>query len=168
MKNQKGFTLIELLAVIVILAIIALIATPMILGVIDKARKGAAESSALGYIDAVEKEAVIGMLDNEAGNGNLSIPAGVYDTSSANLAKVSVKGQAPESGWVAINSEGTVVAASLKFASYNKHIGYTEADQAKGTLDAMITKPVQAEGQKVEDFVKAAIDAVRNALHPSA
>ena len=31
---KKGFTLIELLAVIVILVIIALIATPMILGVI--------------------------------------------------------------------------------------------------------------------------------------
>ena len=32
MKSNKGFTLIELLAVIVILAIIALIATPTILG----------------------------------------------------------------------------------------------------------------------------------------
>ena len=38
MKN-KGFTLIELLAVIVILAIIALIATPTILGVIEKSKK---------------------------------------------------------------------------------------------------------------------------------
>lgn len=45
MKN-KGFTLIELLAVIVILAIIALIATPVILGIIEDARKGAAERSA--------------------------------------------------------------------------------------------------------------------------
>ena len=35
--NRKGFTLVELLAVIVILAIIALIATPTILGVIEKA-----------------------------------------------------------------------------------------------------------------------------------
>ena len=50
---KKGFTLIELLAVIVILAIIALIATPTILGVVETARKGAAESSVLGYIDAV-------------------------------------------------------------------------------------------------------------------
>ena len=38
MKN-KGFTLIELLAVIVILAIIALIAVPIILNIIDDARK---------------------------------------------------------------------------------------------------------------------------------
>lgn len=45
MKN-KGFTLIELLAVIVILAIIALIATPIILGIINDARESAKERSA--------------------------------------------------------------------------------------------------------------------------
>ncbi len=60
---KKGFTLIELLAVIVILAIIALIATPMILGVIDSAKKGAAESSTYGYIDAIEKSDLKNMID---------------------------------------------------------------------------------------------------------
>ena len=45
MKN-KGFTLIELLAVIVILAIIALIATPIILGIINDARTQAKKRSA--------------------------------------------------------------------------------------------------------------------------
>lgn len=45
MKN-KGFTLIELLAVIVILAIIALIATPIILGIINDAREQAKQRSA--------------------------------------------------------------------------------------------------------------------------
>ena len=45
MKN-KGFTLIELLAVIVILAIIALIATPIILGIINDARNSAKDRSA--------------------------------------------------------------------------------------------------------------------------
>ena len=63
--KRKGFTLIELLAVIVILAIIALIVTPTILGVIEKARKGASEQSALGYIDAVEKQVAINQVKNE-------------------------------------------------------------------------------------------------------
>ena len=53
MKN-KGFTLIELLAVIVILAIIALIATPIVLGIIDDARNGAKDSTAQMIIDNVE------------------------------------------------------------------------------------------------------------------
>ena len=52
--NSKGFTLIELLAVIVILAVIALIATPLIMGVIDDARKGSAKNGAYGYVKALE------------------------------------------------------------------------------------------------------------------
>ena len=50
---KKGFTLIELLAVIVILAIIALIATPIILGIINDAREKANESSVELYGRAV-------------------------------------------------------------------------------------------------------------------
>ena len=41
MKKKNGFTLIELLAVIVILAIIALIATPIILGIVEDAKRDA-------------------------------------------------------------------------------------------------------------------------------
>ena len=46
MKNKLGFTLIELLAVIIILAIVALIATPIVLDVIDDARISAGKSEA--------------------------------------------------------------------------------------------------------------------------
>ena len=53
MKN-KGFTLIELLAVIVILAIIALIATPIILGIINDARTSAKQRSEELVVNAVE------------------------------------------------------------------------------------------------------------------
>jgi len=51
--NKKGFTLIELLAVIVILAIIALIATPIILGIIRDSRQNSAARAVEGYADAV-------------------------------------------------------------------------------------------------------------------
>ena len=92
--RSKGFTLIELLAVIVILAIIALIATPTILGVIEKARKGAAESSALGYIDAVEKQIMI----NEVDTSSSPIKDGTYSVEELNSLGVSVKGSTPTNG----------------------------------------------------------------------
>ena len=53
-QKKKGFTLIELLAVIVILAVIALIATPLIMNVINDAKKNSFKDSAYGIIKAVE------------------------------------------------------------------------------------------------------------------
>lgn len=52
--NKKGFTLIELLAIIVILAIIAVITVPLILNIIEDAKKGAERNSVIGYGKAVE------------------------------------------------------------------------------------------------------------------
>lgn len=50
---KKGFTLIELLAVIIILAIVALIATPMVLNVVDDVKKSAAETEARMVVKSV-------------------------------------------------------------------------------------------------------------------
>ena len=62
MKKKNGFTLIELLAVIVILAVIALIVTPMVMNTINSAREGAAKSSGYELFHAIEtKLAVIEM-----------------------------------------------------------------------------------------------------------
>ena len=52
--KKKGFTLIELLAVIIILAVIALIATPIILNVVDSAKESARKSSVAGFADAMK------------------------------------------------------------------------------------------------------------------
>ena len=52
--NRKGFTLIELLAVIVILAIIALITVPVVIKIINNAKKGAAEDSAYGVVESAK------------------------------------------------------------------------------------------------------------------
>ena len=109
---KKGFTLIELLAVIVILAIIALIATPMILGVIDSAKKGAAESSTYGYIDAIEKSDLKGMIET----GDYSTKKdGTYDLST--LTNVAYKGTAPTDVCV-VMKDGSVESGSFKFDQY--------------------------------------------------
>ena len=73
MKNKKGFTLIELLAVIVVLAIIALIATPIVMNTIKNAKKGAAERTADNYIKQVETAVAEAKLENK------SVPNGTYN-----------------------------------------------------------------------------------------
>ena len=62
--NKNGFTLIELLAVIVILAIIALIATPIILGIINDAREESNERSVELYASAVRNAMAAYQLKN--------------------------------------------------------------------------------------------------------
>ena len=53
MCMKKGFTLIELLAVIIILAIVALIATPIVLDVVNDAKDSAAKSEASMIVSGV-------------------------------------------------------------------------------------------------------------------
>ena len=71
---KKGFTLIELLAVIVILAIIALIATPIILGIINNAKKESQERSVELYASAVRN----GIASYQLTTGN-AVAAGTYN-----------------------------------------------------------------------------------------
>ena len=94
MDKKKGFTLVELLAVIVILAIIALIATPIILNVINDAKKEAAKDSFYGYMDAIEKAIIVNDIDEEEGFPTPD-PNGCYNLKELNK-KVNIKGTNPK------------------------------------------------------------------------
>lgn len=135
-SNKKGFTLIELLAVIVILAIIALIATPIILNVIDTARRGAAESSALGYIDAIEKQVMINEIDTSAPTFTLDA---VYNAAGIKAYGAEVKGDQPsDDSLVKIGTKGDVVDAIIIVNGYkvfynNKTSGDVRGAKATAT-----------------------------------
>ena len=130
-KNTKGFTLIELLAVIVILAVIALIATPIILNLIDKARKGAAESSAYAYIEAAEKAAVVYMMNNTKAKisaDSACTVTGAQMTCGDIDLTLDIKGDYPKSGKVTFGENGSVTGASdLKIGSYTVKYDGTKA-----------------------------------------
>ena len=154
-EKNKGFTLVELLAVIVILALIALIATPIILNVINDAKKQAAKDSAYGYMDAVEKYIVSSELEDK------SIQDRTYSVEELNSMGVSVKGSTPDNGNIEIknssvksydigidgyavsNGEVKKVSTTKSFKNgtavyYNpvsgeKCTGYTEANSTKET-----------------------------------
>ena len=63
MKKKKGFTLIELIAVLVILAILALIVTPLVLNIIRKAQLSANKRSIDAYGRSAEYAVAVYMLD---------------------------------------------------------------------------------------------------------
>ena len=95
---KKGFTLVELLAVIVVLAVISLIATPMILGVIETAKKSAAVESVNGILDAADKYMITSMLKGGKST-RFDFPE---DT------KLSYKGTKPESGTLVVDKDGNM------------------------------------------------------------
>lgn len=103
MREEKGFTLIELLAVIVILAVIALIATPLIMGVIDDARKGSAKNGAYGYVKALENTIATEMIkDTTISPSSIQTTVGqVVFTKRAN------NGNMEDAGTRGINYKGT-------------------------------------------------------------
>ena len=119
--KKKGFTLIELLAVIVILAIIALIATPIVLNMISNAKKSAAKASAYGYIQSIDNNNEFADADIE---NYTKIADGTYDVSNIT---VSMKGKAPDDGTVTITS-GKVSSATLCINGYTVTYDGKEAE----------------------------------------
>ncbi len=109
MKKKYGFTLIELLAVIVVLAVIAMITTPIVFGIINTAKKGAAEQSTVAYAKAVEDTVAIAAMNNKSyANRNDYL----YDE-----IKVDVSGSTPTGGIYALK-DGIVTRGTFCVNGY--------------------------------------------------
>lgn len=96
--NKKGFTLIELLAVIIVLAIIALIATPIIFNVIENAKLKSLENSTYGVVDAVRMQYMENLMNSTDGTVALT----------GNVADLTVSGEQPTGGTWTISNEKAV------------------------------------------------------------
>ena len=132
MYMKKGFTLIELLAVIVILAIIALIATPIVRNIIEDAKISATLRTADFYLDGVEMVVSTLILKDDGipngtygilENGNIclekyNLVTKTCEDRDSNLNNneviVEVKGEKPSGGTITIiNGEISDIALSL-------------------------------------------------------
>ena len=100
--KKKGFTLIELIAVLVIMAIIALIATPLVMSIIRKARISADKRSIDAYGRSIEL-AIAGYL----------MDTGSYPTSIEELT-VEYSGDEVVCSTTRLNSDSSVYLAGCK------------------------------------------------------
>ena len=123
---KKGFTLIELLAVIVILAIIALIATPIILGIINDARDSARERTAELVAKEVEL-AYTGYMYNNDGNEPKNfceyMDKKYFTMSNADL--------------------GTCSGNSVVVTSKDSEEGFTVTDKGNGSIEVTGAKNIK-------------------------
>ncbi len=144
MKNRKGFTLIELLAVIVILAVIALIATPIIIGVIEQARKKAFENTAYGVLEGLRLNYTERIL-----TGTTSTPKEFTFPNSG----LKLSGEEPAYGSAKIDSKGNI---SFALADRDKKwCAKKESDSEKVTME-----DYSAENCKIDGTIGEVTDAI--------
>ena len=126
--KSKGFTLIELLAVIVILAIIALIATPIILGIINDAKKQSEDRSAELYLDAAKKAIASYQTSHPDADfsdiSECSIETGKIICGTYEI-PLEISGQTPTSGTIKLSNGNVTNGTSIVYGTGTDSKTYT-------------------------------------------
>ena len=105
LNNPKGFTLIELLAVIIILAVVSIIATPIVLDVVEDSKESVNKSTAYNLLDAANLYYTESLLDNNKANKINSL-GNIYD-------EITVSGKKPSNGDLRVNDKGNVALSII-------------------------------------------------------
>lgn len=110
---KKGFTLMELLAVIVILGIIVLIVFPVFMAMIEEAKKGSFRNTAYGIVKSADYQHIKNVLNGQVVKVGCGIGYEVfkYENGKPEGKELSFKGGRPQSGTIAINTNGDVALA---------------------------------------------------------
>lgn len=125
MKKRNGFTLIELLAVIIILAVIALIATPIVLNVVDNAKLKSLENSAYGVMDAAKLKYIESMMNDT-------------QTKTGQCADLVVSGEKATAGTWTVTTDatgGSTAGVSITGVKFDSMKDYTCASKADGKVE---------------------------------
>ncbi len=123
MEKNKGFTLIELLAVIIILAIIALIATPLIMNIIEESKVSSLKAEGEFLVDG----ALLHIQSKELKEEDILYEQNIYDSIKLNKEKIGHNSSNPS---LYINS-----SKQVRFAIYDSGYCITkEYDQEEITV----------------------------------
>ena len=166
MKKKYGFTLIELLAVIVVLAVIAMITTPIVFVIIKTAKKGAAEQSTVAYAKAIEDTVAIDAMNNRSYVNR--------DDYSYDEIKVDVSGSTPTGGLYALK-DGIVTRGVFCVNGYRVNYSDSKAEayencddlkwegnivleETKGNLEYNKIKKVQIKENKANNSLIVSVE----------
>ena len=107
--KKNGFTLIELLAVILILGVVALIAIPVVNGIVKESRKGSFEQTNKSVVDALSTKCNTELIKGNAVAGTYYIVNGEIEGIN-----IGINGNLPDNGYVVVDSQ-----CNIAIASYN-------------------------------------------------
>ena len=124
--KKKGFTLIELIAVLVIMAILALIVTPLVMSIIRKARVSADKRSIDAYGRSIELAIADHLLDT-----------GAFPTSIGELT-IEYSGPEVECSTTQLNSDSSVYLTGCRVGGRSVDYSYGEDKTLVPTYEAYI------------------------------
>ncbi len=101
---KRGFTIAELLAVIIVLAIIMLIVTPVLISTLDTFRKNTLQNSAHGLITAGKQEKELNKIDGVHEELIFKYENGELISNK----KLNYKGKSPQSGLLVLNEDDEI------------------------------------------------------------
>ena len=157
--KRKGFTLIELLGVIVVLAVIAIITTPVILGVIEKSKKESYRNSIYGIMESANIY-LANHLTNIGKTKEIAFTCNGINCSNEEGESLDFKGTVPKSGTFYLNGAGEVTVESVYNGKYyantvDDKVEITEEDTtlSRAELTNMV-KELQQEVKQLKTQVK--------------
>ena len=115
--KRKGFTLIEILGVIVVLAVIAFITTPVILGVIEKSKKESYRNSIYGIMESANIY-LANHLTSIGRTKEIAFTCNGINCSNEEGESLDFKGTVPKSGTFYLNGAGEVTVESVYNGKY--------------------------------------------------
>jgi len=161
-KNNKAFTLVELLTTIVILGIIAVIATPIITDVISDSKKNAFKNSAYGIVDAANQYYLNSKLNNEVFD-EITFTVSNNKLMSGNK-ELLFQGKSPiGSSYVKINKNGEV-AINITDGTYYATKDYEESGVliAGEESDAVTREELARKISELETLLNSNTELIQN------
>ncbi|NLL44917.1 MAG: prepilin-type N-terminal cleavage/methylation domain-containing protein [Mollicutes bacterium] len=132
--RKKGFTLVELLAVIIIIGFIAALISPIVVNVINNARKDTFKNTAYGLKKAAEVKYADLEKESNIKNYIFYYNDGA-ETSNIEGVYLEYEGEKPQSGYIIINKEGDI-ALAIHNGKYCAQKGYYQSTITVSTKSA--------------------------------